>query len=65
VIDSGEFRKSAAGSPGEIFGSALAHAETNVLARLPFPRRRNLVLTTTLHWYTNSKVAARWNASPA
>jgi tRNA(Arg) A34 adenosine deaminase TadA len=36
------------GSPGEIFGSALAHAETNVLARLPFPRRRDLVLTTTL-----------------
>ena len=23
------------GPPGEIFGSALAHAETNVLARLP------------------------------
>jgi tRNA(adenine34) deaminase len=34
--------------PGEIFGSALAHAETNVLARLPFRRRRDLVLTTTL-----------------
>jgi hypothetical protein len=26
------------GPPGEIFGSALAHAETNVLARLPFAR---------------------------
>jgi tRNA(Arg) A34 adenosine deaminase TadA len=34
--------------PGEIFGSALAHAETNVLARLPFRSRRDLVLTTTL-----------------
>jgi transposase len=36
------------GPPGEIFGSALAHAETNVLARLPFRRYRGLVLTTTL-----------------
>ena len=36
------------GPPGEIFGSALAHAETNVLARLPFAGRRDLVLTTTL-----------------
>jgi len=36
------------GPPGEIFGSALAHAETNVLARLPFRSRRGLVLTTTL-----------------
>jgi tRNA(Arg) A34 adenosine deaminase TadA len=36
------------GPPGEIFGSALAHAEMNVLARLPFPSRRDLVLTTTL-----------------
>jgi tRNA(adenine34) deaminase len=34
--------------PGEVFGSALAHAETNVLARLPFGHRRDLVLTTTL-----------------
>jgi tRNA(adenine34) deaminase len=34
--------------PGEIFGSALAHAETNVLARLPFRYREDLVLTTTL-----------------
>src|SRR5205823_6195047 len=33
---------------GEMFGSALAHAETNVLARLPFGRREDLVLTTTL-----------------
>ena len=36
------------GPPGEIFGSALAHAETNVLARLPFRRYQDLVLTTTL-----------------
>lgn len=36
------------GPPGEVFGSALAHAETNVLARLPFRRHRDLVLTTTL-----------------
>lgn len=36
------------GPPGEIFGSALAHAETNVLARLAFRSHRDLVLTTTL-----------------
>ena len=36
------------GPPGEVFGSALAHAETNVLARLPFRSHRDLVLTTTL-----------------
>ncbi len=36
------------GPHGEIFGSALAHAEMNVLARLPFRHRRELVLTTTL-----------------
>jgi tRNA(adenine34) deaminase len=36
------------GPPGEVFGSSLAHAETNVLARLPFRHRRELVLTTTL-----------------
>jgi tRNA(Arg) A34 adenosine deaminase TadA len=34
--------------PGEAFGSALAHAEVNVLARLPFGGRRDLILTTTL-----------------
>lgn len=37
-----------AGPPGEIFGSALAHAEMNVLARLPFRSRRELILSTTL-----------------
>jgi len=36
------------GPPGEIFGSALAHAETNVLVRLPFRSRPDLILTTTL-----------------
>jgi tRNA(adenine34) deaminase len=36
------------GPPGEIVGSALAHAETNVLARLSRHRPRDLVLTTTL-----------------
>jgi tRNA(Arg) A34 adenosine deaminase TadA len=37
-----------AGPPGEVYGSSLAHAEINVLARLPFRRHRDLVLTTTL-----------------
>ena len=36
------------GPHGEIFGSSLAHAEMNVLARLEFRRHRDLVLTTTL-----------------
>jgi tRNA(Arg) A34 adenosine deaminase TadA len=36
------------GPAGEIFGSALAHAEMNVLAQLPFRSQRNLVLSTTL-----------------
>jgi tRNA(Arg) A34 adenosine deaminase TadA len=36
------------GPHGEIFGSSLAHAEMNVLARLAFRRYRDLVLTTTL-----------------
>ena len=36
------------GPHGEIFGSSLAHAEMNVLARLGFRRHRGLVLTTTL-----------------
>jgi tRNA(adenine34) deaminase len=33
---------------GEVFGSALAHAEANVMARLPYRHTRRLVLTTTL-----------------
>jgi tRNA(Arg) A34 adenosine deaminase TadA len=36
------------GPHGEIFGSSLAHAEMNVLARLELSRHSNLVLTTTL-----------------
>jgi tRNA(Arg) A34 adenosine deaminase TadA len=36
------------GPPGEVFGSALAHAEVNVLARLAFRQPRRLALTTTL-----------------
>jgi tRNA(Arg) A34 adenosine deaminase TadA len=36
------------GPPGEVFGSALAHAEANVMARLPYRRTDRLVLTTTL-----------------
>ncbi len=36
------------GPPGEAFGSALAHAEVNVLARLPYRQTSRLVLTTTL-----------------
>jgi tRNA(Arg) A34 adenosine deaminase TadA len=36
------------GPHGEIFGSSLAHAETNVLAGLEFGSHANLVLTTTL-----------------
>jgi tRNA(Arg) A34 adenosine deaminase TadA len=36
------------GPHGEVFGSSLAHAELNVLARLGFRRRSDLVLTTTL-----------------
>jgi tRNA(adenine34) deaminase len=34
--------------PGEVFGSALAHAEMNVLARLAYRQPRELVLTSTL-----------------
>jgi tRNA(Arg) A34 adenosine deaminase TadA len=36
------------GPPGEVFGSALAHAEANVLARLPYGQTVPLVVTTTL-----------------
>lgn len=34
--------------PGEVFGSSLAHAEANVMARLPYGHPDRLVLTTTL-----------------
>lgn len=36
------------GPHGEVFGSALAHAEANVMARLPYRHAGRLVLTTTL-----------------
>jgi len=36
------------GPRGEVFGSAVAHAEMNVLARLDFRAHKDLVLTTTL-----------------
>jgi tRNA(adenine34) deaminase len=36
------------GPAGEVFGSALAHAEVNVLARLGFRQPRHLILTSTL-----------------
>ena len=36
------------GPPGEVFGSTLAHAEANVMARLPYRQTDRLVLTTTL-----------------
>jgi tRNA(Arg) A34 adenosine deaminase TadA len=36
------------GPAGEVFGSSLAHAEMNVLARIGFRQPRQLVLTTTL-----------------
>jgi tRNA(Arg) A34 adenosine deaminase TadA len=36
------------GPPGEVFGSSLAHAEMNVLARLPFRMTTRVTVTTTL-----------------
>jgi len=36
------------GPAGEVFGSSMAHAEVNVLARLGYRQPRQLVLTTTL-----------------
>lgn len=36
------------GPRGEVFGSTLAHAEANVLARIPYRQTDRLVLTTTL-----------------
>ena len=47
------------GPPGEIFGSSLAHAETNVLARLPLRRYKDVVLTTTLEPCLQCAVAIR------
>lgn len=49
IIRASRNRVNEADAPhGEIFGSSLAHAEMNVLARLEFRRHRNLVLTSTL-----------------
>jgi tRNA(Arg) A34 adenosine deaminase TadA len=49
IVRSARNRVNDGGAPrGEIFGSSLAHAETNALARLPFRQYRDLVLTTTL-----------------
>jgi tRNA(Arg) A34 adenosine deaminase TadA len=45
--------------PGEVFGSALAHAEINVLARLAFRQPRELVLTTTLEPCIQCSAAVR------
>ena len=36
------------GPPGEVWGSQLAHAEINALARVPYRKHENLVITTTL-----------------
>lgn len=49
-----------AGPPGEVFGSSLAHAEMNVLARLPFRQPRELVLTTTLQPCLQCSAAIRF-----
>jgi tRNA(adenine34) deaminase len=49
IVHAARNRVNDGGGPlGEIFGSALAHAEINVLARLQFRGHRGLVLTTTL-----------------
>lgn len=36
------------GPPGQVWGTSLAHAEVNALARVGYGRQRDLVLTTTL-----------------
>jgi tRNA(Arg) A34 adenosine deaminase TadA len=47
------------GPAGEVFGSSLAHAEVNVLARLGFRQPRKLVLTTTLEPCVQCSAAIR------
>jgi tRNA(Arg) A34 adenosine deaminase TadA len=47
------------GPVGEVFGSSLAHAEINVLARLGFRQPRELVLTTTLEPCVQCSAAVR------
>lgn len=49
-----------AGPAGEVFGSSLAHAEMNVLARLAFRQPRELVLTTTLQPCLQCSAAIRF-----
>lgn len=51
-----------AAPPGEVFGSALAHAEINALARLELGRYRDLVLTTTLEPCLQCAAAIRLSA---
>jgi tRNA(Arg) A34 adenosine deaminase TadA len=49
IVTSSRNRVADTGAPwGETFGSSVAHAELNALARLPFRRPRDLTLTTTL-----------------
>ena len=49
IVRASRNRVAEAGAPvGEVFGSTLAHAEMNALARVPFGSTRDLVLTTTL-----------------
>lgn len=47
------------GPAGEVFGSSLAHAEVNVLARLRFRQPRELVLTSTLEPCLQCSAAVR------
>jgi tRNA(Arg) A34 adenosine deaminase TadA len=47
------------GPAGEVFGSALAHAEVNVLARLPYHQATRYVLTTTLEPCIQCSAASR------
>jgi tRNA(adenine34) deaminase len=47
------------GPTGEVFGSSLAHAEVNVLARLRFRQPRKLVLTSTLEPCLQCSAAVR------
>ncbi len=47
------------GPPGEVFGSSLAHAEVNVIARLASDQPADLVLTTTLEPCLQCSAAVR------
>lgn len=50
------------GPPGEVWGSSLAHAEINALARVGFRAHRDLVLTTTLEPCLQCAAAIRLSA---